>query len=49
MAFLLMSSMPYLAFMGHISVSSYIYQDYFDIGPSFYTILLAATIIVGMV
>lgn len=47
--FLLMSSVPYLAFMGHISVSSYIYQDYFGLSPFFYTVLLAATIIIGMV
>lgn len=48
-AFLVMSSLPYLPFMAHISVSSYIYQDYFGMSAPVYTVILAATLAAGTV
>lgn len=46
-AFLVMSALPYLAFMAHISVSSYIYEGIFGLDGNAYTAVLAATLIAG--
>lgn len=45
--FMLMSSMLNLAFMGYLSVSSYIYEDMFGFGESEYSVALASALLFG--
>ena len=47
LAFMILATSSNMAFMAHISVSSYIYEDIFGLEPGIYTLVLAATLILG--
>lgn len=47
--FAIMTCLFNMPFMAYLSVSSYIYEDMFGLGQTIYSVLLAATLIIGTV